>query len=80
MEKVEINRINNIKLLGLTFDQKLTWLPHLKSLKQTYSQQQHKNPSPPQLGSRSRNSYKDLPSTNKKQIGLRINSIQFSQT
>lgn len=29
MEKVKINRIN-IKLLGLTFDQKLTWIPPLK--------------------------------------------------
>ena len=38
MKKVEINGVNIIKLLGLTFDQKLTWFPHLKLLKQACSQ------------------------------------------
>ena len=33
LQGVKINIMNSYKFLGLTFDQKLSWIPHIKTLK-----------------------------------------------
>ncbi|XP_076626843.1 uncharacterized protein LOC143344561 [Colletes latitarsis] len=37
IENIEVKKVDNIKLLGLTFDSKLTWVPYMKHLKNTYT-------------------------------------------
>ena len=35
MQNTEIEKVDNIKILGLIFDNKLTWMPHMQYLKST---------------------------------------------